>query len=133
MSPHDARPTLAAGLGHRHADHGSGFRAQFPPPHSPTSTHVHFDCLFFTVTLPDPTNEPSPRDLERHCELIVLHQAAVMPPLPAAGDWGTPVTAPSEVPVSVDVKQPASTLVNLRAPRPLCDAARHERSGVQLA
>lgn len=101
------------------------------------ASHLHFEWLGFRLTLPD-TDSPSKKGEDRSASKLLFVQASrdSVPQVYSGTRLDRSLTLLSPQAVSADITAacPAVSCSLLPViPHPLCDRARHERSGVQLA
>jgi hypothetical protein len=100
-------------------------------------SHLHIEWLGLRLTLPD-DGVPTKKGEDRGTSKLLFVQAsrASVAQVCSPGGLGTSLTVLSLKTTDADVGASSPTVLNslLRlTPHPLCDRARHERSGVQLA
>jgi hypothetical protein len=101
------------------------------------ASHLHFQWLGFRLTLPD-DNSPAKKGKDRNASKLLFVQASRASVLQfhSSVRFDKSLTLPSPDATVMDIAAPWPAVFwsLLRVtPHPLCDRARHERSGVQLS
>ncbi len=129
---HGAAQAHPASLGHSHGDeHSVGGHV-----HANAAAHTHVSLFGFQVHLPEPVcPSDSPHDSSSDCVLLCFE----LPALPtshrhdaSAGHSGQSASVFSSVAAALPSDADASRSPRSRCAPPLCDVARHERTGVLL-
>jgi hypothetical protein len=132
-------PTADAHLRH-HASHREQSRSVpvTPKAIAEETSHLHFEWLGFRLTLPD-TESPANQGDDHRCKSKLLFVQASRSSAPLVHSGSRLDASPLVLPLNAMAADMAATgpavsgsllpVVSL----PLCDRARHERSGVQLS
>lgn len=101
------------------------------------ASHLHFQWLGFRLTLPH-DNSPTKKGEDRNASKLLFVQAsrASVSQLHSSGQFDKSLMLPSLDAIVMDIAAPCraiSCYLPRVTPCPLCDRARHERSGVLLS
>jgi len=124
--------------GHSHHDHGDHKHCTHPcdaADLSPDGRHVHLSCFGYCFTFPSPVDSDTNNEVPVAVDLTVGGKsvASTMSAQPLLVTW---LDLGSQLPQGLREVLPAGALTCFSSTptpmAPLCDVARHERSGAQL-